>query len=146
MIRESDPILIVDDSETDAELFRSALQEAQVENPLVHVSSYDEAMDYLMARGKYLDRITYPIPLIVFLDINMPGKSGLDVLQWIRENERMKRLVVIMMSGSTSDADISRAYALGANSYLLKPETREDLVKTLVHFRMYWLDLNRYAF
>jgi len=117
-----------------------------VENPLVHVSSYDEALDYILGQGKYLDRNTYPLPLIVFLDINMPGKSGLDVLEWLRENESTKRLVVIMMSGSTADADIARAYALGANSYLLKPETREDLVKTLIHFRMYWLDLNKYAF
>ena len=146
MLRESDPILIVDDSESDAELFRSALEEAQVENPLVHASTYDEAMDYLMGRGKFLDRTSYPMPLLVFLDIHMPGKSGLDVLRWIRTNETTQRLVVIMMSGSAAASDISSAYALGANSYLMKPSAREDLIKTLVHFRMYWLDLNRYAF
>ena len=146
MIREGGPILIVDDSETDAELFRSALEEAQVENPLIHASSYDEALDYILARGKYLARSAHPLPCVVFLDIHMPGKSGLDVLHWLRENPSTHSLVVIMMSGSTAEEDIARAYTLGANSYLIKPETREALVKTLVHFRMYWLDLNRYAF
>jgi CheY-like chemotaxis protein len=142
--RETDPILIVDDSEEDALLFRSALEEAQIINPLFHASGYDQALEYFMGWGKYADRVAYPMPLILFLDINMPDKSGFELLEWIRNNELTKGLVVIMMSGSASEKDISRSYALGANSYLLKPETRKELLKALNHFRAYWLELNRY--
>lgn len=144
MPRETDPILIVDDSENDALLFRAALEEAEIVNPLYHATGYDQAMDYFMGWGAYADRAAYPMPLIVFLDINMPGKSGFELLEWIRENEPTKGLVVIMMSGSASEKDIARSYSLGANSYLSKPDTREELLKTLNHFRSYWLELNRY--
>ena len=144
MPRETDPILIVDDSEDDALLFRSALEEAGIENPLFHATGYEEALEYLTGLGKFIDRAKYPMPLVVFLDINMPGKTGFDLLQWIRSDVRTKGLVVLMMSGSSSQADISRSYALGANSYLMKPETHEELLKTLEHFRRFWLELNRY--
>src|SRR5258708_38312989 len=117
--------MIVDDSESDALLFRTALEEAAIVNPLVHCSSYDEAVQYLTGWGKYTDRKTHPFPLILFLDIHMPGKTGFDLLEWLRENETTKRLVVIMMSGSASQADIARSYARGANSYLLKATSRE---------------------
>ncbi|MEO7411987.1 MAG: response regulator [Opitutaceae bacterium] len=145
MARETDHILIVDDSPDDASLLKQGLEDADVENPLVFTSGYDETLDYLRGWGKYADRAEYPPPLIAFLDINMPGKSGFDLLTWIRENEESKRLVVIMMSGSSSADDIARSYRLGANSYLLKPKNHGDLIKSLKHFRAYWLELNHYA-
>jgi CheY-like chemotaxis protein len=138
--------MIVDDSETDALLFRTALEEADIVNPLVHCPSYEEAVYYLTGWGKYSDRKTYRFPLILFLDIHMPGKTGFDLLEWLRANETTKGLVVIMMSGSASQADIAQSYARGANSYLLKPSSREDLVKTLQHFRVFWIELNQYAY
>jgi CheY-like chemotaxis protein len=146
MSREDELIMIVDDSEADALLFRSALEEANIINPLAHCPSYAEAVQYLTGWGKYSDRKTYPFPLILFLDINMPGKTGFDLLDWLRENEMTKRLIVIMMSGSNAQADIANSYARGANSYLLKPNTRAELVKTLEHFRVFWIELNQYAF
>jgi CheY-like chemotaxis protein len=146
MSRESEVIMIVDDSETDAHLFRTALEEANIINPLVHCSSYEEAVHYFIGWGKYNDRKAHPLPLILFLDIYMPGKTGFDLLEWLRENEATKRLVVIMMSGSASQTDISQSYARGANSYLLKPNSREELVKLLQHFRVFWIELNQYAF
>lgn len=146
MAREDELIMIVDDSERDALLFRTALEEADIVNPLLHCSSYDEAVQYLQGWGKYSDRKTYRLPLILFLDIHMPGKTGFDLLEWLRENEATKRVVVIMMSGSASQTDIARSYAKGANSYLLKPSTQAELVKTLQHFRVFWIELNQYAF
>ena len=145
MARENDCILIVDDSREDAGLLEQGLKDADIDNPLVFTLGFDETVEYLRGWGKYADRAKYPVPLIAFLDINMPGKSGFDLLTWIRENEDSKRLVVIMMSGSSSAEDIARSYRLGANSYLLKPQTHEDLVKSLRHFRAYWLELNHYA-
>src|ERR1051326_5726346 len=102
MFRENELIMIVDDSETDAALFRTALIDADIVNPLVHCASYDHAVEYLTGFGKYSDRKTYPFPLIMFLDIHMPGKTGFDLLDWLRKNEKTQGLVVIMMSGSTS--------------------------------------------
>jgi two-component system response regulator len=142
--RDTDAILIVEDSEADALLFRTALEEAGVMNPLIHTSNYEETVKYLTGWGQYIDRNAFPFPVVIFLDIHMPGKNGFEILHWIRENAQTQQLVVIMMSGSASQADISRSYAEGANSYLLKPSVIEDLVKTLTHFRRYWLEMNRY--
>lgn len=146
MPRESEPLIVVDDSENDAQLLREALEQAEVENPLIHLSNFDETVDYFLGRGKYLDRAAFPLPLVVFLDIHMPGKSGFDVLKWLRRNEKTRGQVVIMMSGSSHPPDIARSYAEGANSYLLKPKSTDELVKILKHFRTYWIGLNHYAY
>jgi CheY-like chemotaxis protein len=144
--RDSEPILVVDDSERDVSLLKLGLEEAEVANPLVVVSSYEQAVEYLSGYGQYSDRALYPPPLLVFLDIHMPGKSGFELLEWIRANETWRHLVVLMMSGSSSRADISRSYRLGANSYLLKAQDHLELVKTLRHFRTYWIELNHYSY
>ncbi|HEX2851828.1 MAG TPA: response regulator [Opitutaceae bacterium] len=146
MSREAELIMIVDDSEADALLFRTALEEANIINPLVHCASYDDAVQYLTGWGKYHDRKAHPLPLFLFLDIYMPGKTGFDLLEWVRENEKTKRLIVLMMSGSASQKDIAQSYARGANSYLLKPSSRAELIKTLEHFRVFWIELNQYAY
>jgi CheY-like chemotaxis protein len=144
--RDSEPILIVDDSESDAALLKLGLEEAEVVNPLFVMNSYEAAVSYLSGHGEYADRAVYPPPLIAFLDIHMPGKSGFDLLEWIRGNESLRPLVVLMMSGSSSRSDITRSYRLGANSYLLKSQKQEELVKTLRHFRTYWIELNHYSY
>jgi CheY-like chemotaxis protein len=144
--RDSEPILIVDDSENDAALLKMGLEAAEVVNPLFIMSTYEEAVAYLSGHGQYHDRKAYPPPLIAFLDINMPGRSGFELLEWIRANESSKNLVVLMMSGSSSRTDIARAYRLGANSYLMKHREHEELVKTLRHFRTYWVELNHYCY
>ncbi|MBI2949500.1 MAG: response regulator, partial [Verrucomicrobia bacterium] len=114
-------LLLVEDSEDDVFLMRRALKEADVINPLLVVEDGQEALDYLGGTGKYRDRTEYPLPAVVFLDLKLPYKSGHEVLKWIRQQKEFEALVVIVLTSSNEPYDLSKSYALGANSYLVKP-------------------------
>ena len=85
-------------------------------------------MDYLSGAGKYADRTLYSLPGLVLLDLKMPKTTGLDVLKWIRNQSMLKQLPVIVLSGSELQDDVHKAYAGGANSYMVKPPSFESLV------------------
>ena len=81
----------------------------------------DEAVEYLSGKGKFSDRNAHPLPALILMDIKMPRRSGLEVLQWMRADPGCKRIPVIMVSSSPLQADMNRAYELGVNAYLIKP-------------------------
>jgi CheY-like chemotaxis protein len=137
-------ILLVDDSENDAMLMSIALERAGFVRPLRIVRSGDEAIAYLEGSGAYHDRTHFPMPTAVLLDLNMPGKSGFDVLEWIRRQPILKRLPVHILSASSRKEDIERAYDLGANSYLAKPGTLDGLLE-MSQCLGSWLQLNHFA-
>ncbi len=121
-------ILLVEDSEDDVFFMRGAFQRARVTNPLQIVTDGDEAVAYLDGHGPYRDRERFPTPFAVFLDLNLPKRSGLEVLEWIRHQSRLRALSVHILSASSRAADVERAAVLGANSYLVKPSRLDDLV------------------
>ena len=135
-------ILLVEDNEDDVFLMKRALKEAGIANRLLVAEDGEQAIDYLSGAGDFGDREKFPLPMIVFLDLKMPRKSGYDVLKWIRGNEALKALVVVMLTSSEEPRDISRAYREGANSYLVKPPTGDDLVGLAKAFKLYWLERN----
>jgi CheY-like chemotaxis protein len=137
-------ILLVEDNEDDVFLMQRALKGARVINPLFVVEDGQEAVDYLGGAGKFADRETYPLPAIVFLDLKLPLISGHDVLAWVRRQKELESLVVIVLTSSNEASDLSRCYALGANSYLVKPPTPEQLEDLANAFRWYWLEYNRF--
>ena len=137
-------ILLVEDNEDDAFLMKRALKEAGVVNPLVHVEDGKEAIDYLQGEGKFADRDAYPIPAVVFLDLKLPLKTGHEVLAWIRKQEELKSVVVVVMTSSNEPSDLSKSYELGANSYVVKPPTPEQLKAMALAFKWYWLEFNRF--
>lgn len=137
-------ILLVDDNEDDVFLMERALQGAGITNPLFIVEDGQQALEYLSGQGKYTDRQTYPVPAVVFLDLKLPFKSGHDVLQWIRKQPQLETLVVVVLTSSNEPQDIKRCYALGANSYLVKPPTPEELINMAKSFKWYWLEYNRF--
>jgi CheY-like chemotaxis protein len=137
-------ILLVEDNEDDVFLMKRALKSAGIMNPLYVVDDGQQAVDYLSGSGAYADRATFPMPAIVFLDLKLPLKNGLDVLQWIRRNPEHEGLVVLVLTSSNEPTDLKRAYALGANSYLVKPPTAEQLIDLAKAFKWYWLEFNRY--
>jgi len=137
-------ILLVEDNEDDVFLMQRALKGARVINPLFVVEDGQEAVDYLGGAGKFGDRETYPLPAIVFLDLKLPLISGHDVLAWVRRQKELESLVVIVLTSSNEASDLSRCYALGANSYLVKPPTPEQLEDLANAFRWYWLEYNRF--
>lgn len=126
-------ILLVDDNPDDVFIMRNAFKKAEVSNPLQTVGDGEEAVSYLKGEGIYVDRRVHPFPIVMFLDLNMPRKNGLEVLAWIREqNEpRLKHLTVHILTASTRLADVDRAFELGANSYLVKPSRVEDLLQLI---------------
>jgi CheY-like chemotaxis protein len=123
---------------------KRALQGASVVNPLYVVEDGQEALDYLGGAGKFADRDNYPLPVLVFLDLKLPYISGHDVLAWTRRQKELESLVVIVLTSSNEASDLSRCYALGANSYLVKPPTPDQLEDLARAFKWYWLEYNQF--
>ena len=130
-------ILLVDDNPHDVILIRLAFRKVGIIDTIHLVKDGAEAMRYINGDEKYADRRIYPRPTLVLLDLKMPGANGFEVLKWVRSQEAFESLVVVVMSGSRDDADIQRAYDLGANSYLIKPTKFEDLVKMMESLKDY---------
>jgi CheY-like chemotaxis protein len=138
-------ILLVEDNEDDVFLMIRAMKSAGVDLPLQTVGDGRLALDYLSGVGPYADRATYPIPSTIFLDIKLPQLSGLEVLRWLRNEPHLRRTVVIILTSSNHPGDVREAYELGANSYVVKPASFQQLVEFAKAFRAYWLGCNRPA-
>ena len=145
MTTTSRALLLVEDNEDDVFLMRRALKAAHVLNELHVVEDGQEALDYLAGAGKFADRESYPPPAVVFLDLKLPYVSGHDVLAWIRRQKELDSLVVIVLTSSNEPSDLSRCYALGANSYLVKPPTSDQLEDLAKAFKWYWLEFSSLA-
>lgn len=135
------PILLVDDNEDDVLLMRRAMRKATIDNPVHVLNDGLEAMEYLSRRGLYADVAQFPFPLVILLDLKMPRMSGFELLAWIRQQPKIRRLWVIVLSHSQEICDVNRAYELGANSYLVKPSQLSTLVEMLEIFKEYWLSI-----
>jgi len=129
MAREPFDILVVDDSADDLTLMQLAFEHAGLPHRLHALGDGQAAMAYLEGAGEYRDRGRYPFPDFVLLDLKMPKMSGFDVLHTVRHNDQLLSLVIHILSGSALELDVQRAYALGANSYLVKPSSLGELVK-----------------
>jgi CheY-like chemotaxis protein len=114
-------ILLVEDDPNDTVLIRRAFQKAGFGDSLKIVSDGGQAMQYLQGQKEYGDRARFPLPFLLLLDLKMPGTDGFEVLQWIRRQPDLKRLLVVVLTSSNLQTDVDRAYDLGANSYLVKP-------------------------
>lgn len=127
-------ILHVEDDPNDTLLLEHACRKAGIVFDLQAVNDGDQAMDYLRGANAFSDRKKHPMPKLILLDLKMPRVSGFDVLAWLRADDTFRQLPVVVLTSSNHDADIKRAYDLGAKSYLVKPvgfEALVELVKTL---------------
>jgi CheY-like chemotaxis protein len=120
-------ILVVEDNENDLTLIRRTLTNACLPNPRHFVESGEEAINYLVGVGPYSDRKKYPLPALVLLDLKLPIKDGFEVLKWIRSQPNLKDLRVVVLTSSTHIRDVTQAYRLGANSFLVKPLEFENV-------------------
>ena len=134
-----DPILVVEDEPDAITLLRHAFAKNDIANPMVTVHSGDEAIAYLAGHAPYQDRSICPLPRFVLLDLKLPRCSGHEVLEWIRAQPGLRSLPVIVFTSSKERSDVSRAYAAGANSYLVKPSSLGGLIELAAAFRNYWL-------
>jgi len=141
----ANPILYAEDEENDVYFIRRAFEQAGIRNPLAVVPDGQRAINYLAGMGDYADRNKHPLPCLVILDMKMPEKSGLEVLKWIRSQPAICVLPVLMLTSSSHDADMHRAYVQGANGYLVKPGSPDELVAMAKAIKDYWLVQNRTA-
>lgn len=135
-------ILLAEDDPNDVLLIQRAFQRNHVANPVQVVRDGDEALAYLSGQAPFADRERHPLPVLMLMDLKMPRKSGLEVLEWVRQQPGLKRLPIIVLTSSNQSPDINRAYELGANSYLVKPAGFDSLLDLVKNLDMYWLILN----
>ena len=138
----SNTILLVEDNPMAIELIISAFNDKETDNSIHMVQSGEEALDYLFGKDKYSARNLYPIPSIVLLDLKMSGIDGFDVLEKIKNTPILKRIPIIVLSSSKNNDDIKKCFDLGANSYIRKPISFEDLVDTIETINTYWNTIN----
>jgi len=137
-----DVILLAEDDPNDVLLIQRAFQRNHVANPVQVVRDGEEALAYLSGQAPFADRELHPLPVLMLMDLKMPRKSGLEVLEWVRQQPGLKRLPIIVLTSSNQSPDINRAYELGANSYLVKPAGFDSLLELVKSLDMYWLVLN----
>ena len=140
MNRES--ILLVEDDADEIHLMKRALAKASLNNPLNVISHGGEVIPYFEGKGPYADRTQYPLPGLVFLDLKLPGISGLYLLAWIKGNPDHRHIPVVLFTSSDDPEDLRRAYQFGANSYLIKPIEFDDFVEMIRVTGTYWISLN----
>jgi len=135
-------ILLVEDSEADAELTLRALRKAHLANWVVWVKDGQEALDFLYSEGEYADRVAAR-PRLVLLDLKLPRLNGIDVLRRLKHDEARRSIPVVMLTSSNEERDIVESYALGVNSYLIKPVEFDKLGEQVVNAGLYWLLANK---
>jgi CheY-like chemotaxis protein len=136
------PMLIVDDREDDRFLLERALRKLGVRNPVLNFPDGQALTEYLKGPGIYIARRSYPGPVVLFLDLDMPRMDGFQTMQWLSENRRIEDFFVVAVTVLRRPEIIKSAYALGARSYLSKPIQEEELRNLVQHYPAYW-DVNK---
>jgi CheY-like chemotaxis protein len=139
----STTVLHVEDDPNDALLLQHACRKAGASLHLESVTDGEDALAYLRGVDHFTDREQHPLPSLVLLDLKMGRLNGFDVLTWMRKEEKFKRVPVVVLTSSNHDADVKRAYDLGANSYLVKPVNFDALVELVQAIQHYWFKLNQ---
>jgi two-component system, response regulator len=135
-------ILLVEDSQTDAELTLRALRLKQFANQVTWVKDGAEALEYLFCEGQY-DGRSNGHPCLVLLDLKMPKVDGIEVLRRIKNDERTKTVPVVMLTSSAEERDVVEGYQLGVNSYIVKPVDFDQFMTAVSEAGCYWATLNR---
>ena len=132
-------ILLAEDNEEDAELFRNAVKRAGIKSRLFHVKDGREAVDYLEGAGQYADRLAFPFPQVLISDLKMPRMNGLELLRWLQQHPHCSLIPAILLSSSKIKRDVESAYQFGANTFFEKPSSFVELVELIQTLHSYWL-------
>lgn len=137
-------ILLVEDNASDAEMTIRALKKSNLANKLLHVNDGAKALDFLFAKSEFPDGKSNG-PKIILLDLKMPKIDGLEVLRRIKADERTKKIPVVVLTSSREDPDIKTCYALGVNSYVVKPVEFNEFQKVISELGLYWMIINQFS-
>ena len=146
MTLNAQTILIVEDEADDAFFLRRALQKANLSNPIQFLENGEQVIDYLQGHGAYADRLRFPVPVLILLDLKLPGANGLEVLRWIRQESGYPTLPVVVVTSSLLLSDIEAAYRCGANSCIVKPSDPATLIEMVDDMSRWWLRHNVSAY
>ena len=135
------PILLVEDNPNDLELTLVALERSQLANEVIVLRDGAEALDYLFRRNAYADRVDGN-PAVLLLDLKLPKVDGLQVLDAIRHSDDLRSIPVVMLTSSREEMDLSRAYELGVNAYVVKPVEFKEFVSAISDLGIFWAVLN----
>ena len=132
-------ILYAEDEENDVFFLQRGFKLAGSSHTFKAVPDGSQALEYLTGEGIFADRTRYPFPDLILLDINMPKKSGLDVLAWLRSQPRYNSLPALILTSSSRPEDMEKARQLGADDYLLKPSDPLKLIEVVRYLEEHWL-------
>jgi CheY-like chemotaxis protein len=135
-------ILLVEDDPKDVELTLTALEEYNLGNEIVIARDGQEALDYLHCRGQFSTRAHNDNPAVMLLDLKLPKVDGLEVLQQVKSDERLKMIPVVVLTSSHEEKDIMRSYKLGVNAYVVKPVDFHDFVNAVKELGVFWAIIN----
>ncbi len=136
-------ILIVEDNPQDVELTLEALSTHNLANNVIAVGDGVEAIEYLTYQGKYESRVKGN-PSVILLDIKMPRMDGIEVLEYIRADEKLKMIPVVMLTSSREEPDLVKCYKLGVNAYVVKPVGFKDFLEAVKQIGIFWALLNEH--
>jgi len=142
---ENIEILFVEDSTDDAILTIRALSKSGFTNKLLHVVNGAEALDFLYCRGTYSTRDSSQHPKLILLDLKMPKVSGMQVLEKVKSDPKLKTIPVVMLTSSKEGPDIEKCFELGANSYIVKPVDSDNFFQAIKEIGLYWMILSQPA-
>lgn len=138
-------ILLVEDNPDEEALTVRALRKSRITNEITAVRDGAEALDYLFGIGAYAGRDMRRMPVLIFLDLQLPGINGIEVLKRIRGDDRTKFIPVVMLTGSAEDRHVAESYRLGVNSFIQKPAEFKAFAEAVRRIGHYWLVINRPA-
>lgn len=135
-------ILLVEDTSDDVTLTLRALKKSKILNEVIVVRDGVEALDYLFCQGPYASRDKNLLPAVILLDLKLPKLDGIQVLQRLRADERMRYVPVVILTSSKEQEDLLNGYKFGANSYIRKPVDFDQFTQAVQQLGLYWLLLN----
>jgi CheY-like chemotaxis protein len=139
-LTQTQPILIIEDSEEDYEATLRAFRNVHLSNPLIWCKSGDEALDLLRAQGTEVQD-TETQPGLILLDLNIPGIDGRKTLEIIKNDDHLRHIPVVILTTSGSEQDVMACYQAGANTYVQKPVTFEGLIDAIRQMKEYWFEI-----
>jgi CheY-like chemotaxis protein len=136
------PILHIEDEDNDIHLLQRALVSAEVWQPVQVVKSVARAFAYFLGEEPFVERIYYPLPSLILLDLSLPSLEGLDILEWRQSHPVIKAIPVLVLTSSHQAGEVRAAYEAGANGYLAKPPNFNGWVELVKAIRIFWLTHN----
>ena len=134
-------ILMVEDDPKDVELTLTALEEYNLANEVVVTHDGEEALDYLYCRGKFAERSS-DNPAVMLLDLKLPKIDGLEVLQQVKSDEKLRMIPVVVLTSSHEEKDMVASYRLGVNAYVVKPVEFHEFVNAIKELGIFWAVIN----